>query len=68
MTAPLADGPAARQITRVSALEILDSRGRPTVQVTVELGNGAVGSAGVPSPPACRTASPPREPRVPARL
>lgn len=33
----------------VSAFEILDSRSRPTLQVTVRLGDGAVGVAGVPS-------------------
>jgi enolase len=37
------------QITRVGALEILDSRGRPTLEVTVELAGGAAGVAGVPS-------------------
>ena len=37
------------QITDVRALEILDSRGRPTLQVTVTLSNGTVGVAGVPS-------------------
>jgi len=36
-------------ITSVRALEILDSRGRPTVQVTVELADGTVAVAGVPS-------------------
>jgi enolase 1/2/3 len=36
-------------ITSVSALEILDSRGRPTVQVTVKLADGTVAVAGVPS-------------------
>ncbi len=39
----------AHEITGVSALEILDSRGRPTLQVTVALGDGTVGVAGVPS-------------------
>lgn len=34
---------------RVRALEILDSRGRPTLSVTVELADGVVASAGVPS-------------------
>ena len=33
----------------VRALEILDSRGRPTLSVTVELAGGVVASAGVPS-------------------
>src|SRR5512136_1250483 len=36
-------------IEKVKALEILDSRGNPTVKVTVELANGVVESAGVPS-------------------
>ncbi|MHB1431627.1 MAG: phosphopyruvate hydratase [Streptosporangiaceae bacterium] len=36
-------------ITALSALEILDSPGRPTVQVTVELTDGTVAVAGVPS-------------------
>ncbi len=48
MTAAPADR-AARQIVAVSAMEILDSRGRPTVQVTVELADGTLGRAGVPS-------------------
>jgi enolase len=37
------------RIEWVKALEILDSRGRPTVQVSVGLGGGVVGTAGVPS-------------------
>lgn len=37
------------QITDVSALEILDSRGRPTVRVRVVLDGGAAATAGVPS-------------------
>jgi enolase len=37
------------EITRLSALEILDSRGRPTLAVTLQLGDGAVARAGVPS-------------------
>src|ERR1035437_10290457 len=36
-------------IQKVSALEILDSRGNPTVSVTVSLSNGLTASAGVPS-------------------
>jgi len=36
-------------ITTVRALEILDSRGRPTVQTTVTLADGTVAVAGVPS-------------------
>jgi enolase len=39
----------SHQITGVSALEILDSRGRPTLQVSVTLGNGITGVSGVPS-------------------
>ncbi len=37
------------KIRNVSALEILDSRGNPTVMVTAELTNGIVASACVPS-------------------
>src|SRR6188508_3377871 len=36
-------------IADVRAREILDSRGNPTVEVEVELENGAVGHAAVPS-------------------
>jgi enolase len=36
-------------ITDVSALEILDSRGNPTLSVKLALGNGAAGRSGVPS-------------------
>ncbi len=36
-------------IRRLHAREILDSRGRPTVEVDVELASGAVGRASVPS-------------------
>ena len=36
-------------VANVKALEILDSRGNPTVQVTVTLSDGAQGTAGVPS-------------------
>ena len=36
-------------VAEVSALEILDSRGRPTLSVTVALTDGSVGTAGVPS-------------------
>ncbi len=39
----------AYTVSKVHALEILDSRGRPTLEVTVELDNGATGVAGVPS-------------------
>jgi len=37
------------KIKSIKALEILDSRGNPTVRVKVELEGGAVGSASVPS-------------------
>ena len=37
------------EIIRVKGREILDSRGNPTVEVEVELANGVVGSAIVPS-------------------
>ena len=36
-------------VANVKALEILDSRGNPTIQVTVTLSDGAQGTAGVPS-------------------
>ena len=36
-------------VTSLSALEILDSRGRPTLAVTVRLGDGSAATAGVPS-------------------
>lgn len=36
-------------IEKIQAIEILDSRGNPTVQVQVSLSNGAVGKACVPS-------------------
>jgi enolase len=36
-------------IASIQALEILDSRGNPTVSVTVSLEGGATGTAGVPS-------------------
>jgi enolase len=36
-------------VAGVSALEILDSRGRPTLAVTVRLGDGTTARAGVPS-------------------
>ena len=36
-------------IDNASALEILDSRGRPTLNVTVKLGDGTIAEAGVPS-------------------
>jgi enolase len=37
------------EITGVAALEILDSRGRPTLQTTVTLSDGTTAVAGVPS-------------------
>lgn len=37
------------EISSVSALEIMDSRGRPTLNVTVTLADGTVAEAGVPS-------------------
>jgi enolase len=37
------------EIRNLTALEILDSRGNPTVQVTATLASGASGTAGVPS-------------------
>lgn len=39
----------SRQITEITALEVLDSRGRPTLQVRAALAGGATGTAGVPS-------------------
>jgi enolase len=39
----------AHRVHGVGGIEILDSRGRPTVQVTVRLEGGATGVAGVPS-------------------
>ena len=37
------------QLTQLSGLEILDSRGRPTVQATCRLASGATGTAAAPS-------------------
>jgi enolase len=37
------------EITELSALEILDSRGRPTLAATLQLGDGTTARAGVPS-------------------
>ena len=37
------------EITGVAALEILDSRGRPTLQTTITLADGTIAVAGVPS-------------------
>lgn len=43
-------GPSvAFEISGVQAIEILDSRGRPTLNVTVSLADGTVAEAGVPS-------------------
>ncbi len=36
-------------ISYIQAREILDSRGNPTVEVDIELSNGALGRAAVPS-------------------
>ena len=36
-------------ITRLTALEILDSRGRPTISATCTLADGAIASASIPS-------------------
>jgi enolase len=47
MTAPTTT--QTYQVSDVDALEILDSRGRPTLQVTVALADGTRGVAGVPS-------------------
>eukprot|EP01037_Dinobryon_pediforme_P038873 gene38873-47152_t len=41
--------PASSHITSLRALEILDSRGYPTLSVTVTLDNGITASASVPS-------------------
>ena len=38
-----------RKIAKVSAIEILDSRGNPTVKATVVLNDGSIGEASVPS-------------------
>jgi enolase len=39
----------AYEVSHVHALEILDSRGRPTLEVSLQLASGASGIAGVPS-------------------
>jgi len=49
MTTPSAGSRGTYTITDVGALEILDSRGRPTLQVTVTLADGITGVAGAPS-------------------
>ena len=41
------------ELTRVHAVEILDSRGGPTLAVTVTLADGTVARAGVPSGGCC---------------
>ena len=41
--------PAATHIENITAREILDSRGNPTVEATVSLGGGACGTVRVPS-------------------
>lgn len=40
---------ASAKITKISGIELLDSRGNPTVEARVEVEGGAVGSAIVPS-------------------
>ena len=37
------------EIIAIAAREILDSRGKPTVEAEVQLANGAIGLAQVPS-------------------
>jgi enolase len=37
------------QIAHIFSSQILDSRGNPTVEVTIELKSGAIGTAGIPS-------------------
>ena len=49
MTAPATAVTGTHQITDIGALEILDSRGRPTPQVRVTLAGGIAAVAGVPS-------------------
>jgi enolase len=49
MTTPPSALPGTIEISEVGALEILDSRGRPTLQVTVRPADGPAGVAGVPS-------------------
>ncbi len=49
MTTQATSSVPAHQITGVTALEILDSRSRPTLQVTVTLADGITATAGVPS-------------------
>ncbi|MGA2128764.1 MAG: phosphopyruvate hydratase, partial [Xanthobacteraceae bacterium] len=40
---------SALAIARIKGRQILDSRGRPTVEADVELTGGAIGRAAVPS-------------------
>ena len=40
---------ATTTITRITAAEILDSRGNPTIEVEVKLQDGTTGRAAVPS-------------------
>jgi len=40
---------SSRKIKKIQALEILDSRGNPTLEVQVKLKNGIIGKAAVPS-------------------
>jgi len=49
LSACLAAGMTALRVSSVSALEILDSRGRPTLQVAVTRPDGTSSLAGVPS-------------------
>ncbi len=56
-------------ITRVHGRQILDSRGNPTVEVDVELADGSLGRAAVPSGASTETKEPstPSTPRSPKR-
>ena len=49
MTSPAIGKAGTARITDLAALEILDSRGRPTLQVSVTLAGGTAATAGVPS-------------------
>ncbi len=49
MTTTVTDTSTSHEIRQVGALEILDSRGRPTLQVSVALADGTTAVAGVPS-------------------
>ena len=48
-TPPRGGPPLSNAIASLNALEILDSRGNPTLSVEVTLENGALGRAAVPS-------------------